>query len=154
MDADPDYDARPRVLIVDDEHVIARTLALILNQNGFRALPISRPWAAVQIAEGLQPDVLLTDLYMPEMDGLQVAVQVRAVVPHCHVVLLTAQLHAGERVCALRARGFHIDFLQKPIPPPELVTHLRSALHRIGRLPRSASPAASAPDGEFDPPAG
>lgn len=153
MDGEVESDGRPKVLIVDDEPVIARTLALILNQNGFRALAIYRPWAAVQIAEGLQPDVLLTDLYMPEMDGLEVAARVCAAVPQCRVFLLTAQLRAIEKVREFRARGFAAECLHKPIHPLELLQLLRSAVGCGGHVPGSTGATAETPPRNSKPPA-
>lgn len=153
MDAEGDSASRPKVLIVDDEHVIARTLSLILNQSGFRALPIYGPWAAIQVAEGLQPDILLTDLSMPEMDGFEVAARVCAAVPHCRVFLLSAQIHVGDKVREFRARGFHAEFLQKPIHPSELLAHLRAAAPRPGHLSRPGNRSSASHQPIFKPPA-
>ena len=118
---------KPKVLIVDDEYAIARTLAIILNQSGFRALPIYHAWAALQVAEGLQPDILLTDVVMPGCDGFEIAMKICAVVPRCRVFLLSAQFRAADRVADLRARGYHFEFLHKPIHPTDLLTRLRVA---------------------------
>lgn len=120
--------SKPKVLIVDDEYVIARTLAVILNQSGFRAIPIYRAWAALQIAEGLQPDILITDVLMPGLNGFEVALQVCTAVPNCRVFLLTAQLHLAETVHEFHAKGYRFEFLHKPIHPSELLDRLRAAL--------------------------
>ncbi|HEY6445844.1 MAG TPA: response regulator [Acidobacteriaceae bacterium] len=125
MSGDP---LKPKVLIVDDEYAIARTLAIILNQSGFRALPIYHAWAALQVAEGLQPDILLTDVVMPGCDGFEIAVKICAKVPRCRVFLLSAQFRAADRVEEFRSRGYRFEFMHKPIHPSDLLTRLRVAV--------------------------
>lgn len=117
--------ARPKVLVVDDEHFIASTLARILDQSGFCAVPIYCAWAAIQIAEGLQPDILITDISMPGLDGFEVASRVCARVPGCRVFFLSAQ-HPLERVREFQSKGHRFEFLHKPIHPSELLDRLRS----------------------------
>ena len=71
--------AKPRVLVVDDERVIADTLAIILNQNGFDASAVYTGTAAVDRARDTRPDLIISDVIMPDMNGLSFSVGRRAI---------------------------------------------------------------------------
>ena len=64
-----------KVLVVDDERVIADTLAIILNQHGFDALAVYTGTGAVEQARSIQPDLIISDVIMPDMDGIEAAIQ-------------------------------------------------------------------------------
>ncbi len=72
---------KPKVLVVDDEHVIADTLAIILNQHGFDALAVYTGTGAVEQARNLHPDLIISDVIMPDMDGIEAAIHIRAFLP-------------------------------------------------------------------------
>ena len=63
--------SKPRVLVVDDERVIADTLAIILNQNGFDASAVYTGTAAVDRARETKPDLIISDVIMPDMNGIE-----------------------------------------------------------------------------------
>ena len=69
--------AKPRVLVVDDERVIADTLAIILNQNGFEASAVYTGTAAVDRARDTRPDLIISDVIMPDMNGIDAAIHYR-----------------------------------------------------------------------------
>ena len=69
--------AKPRVLVVDDEHVIADTLAIILNQAGFNASAVYTGNDAVELARSERPDLIITDVIMPDMNGIEAAIHIR-----------------------------------------------------------------------------
>ena len=114
-----------RILIVDDEPTIANTLSLILEREGYETMAVYGGEAAVQAAELFNPDVLLTDLMMPGVDGLTVAALLRRKHPKTRVVLFTGYLHMRD---ALEHRSrYHPSYLLlgKPLHPTELVLALR-----------------------------
>src|SRR5271167_3769793 len=83
----PDTDPpKPIVLIVDDEPVIADTLAAILGQAGFTAMVAYDGWAALEVAQIVPPDLMLTDVVMPGMSGVDLAIAVRQALPKCKVL--------------------------------------------------------------------
>lgn len=120
---------KAKVLVVDDEPVIADTLEQILNRNGFLATALYDGRAAIELAAEWRPDILLTDVVMPRMDGFEAAVHIAEAVPGCRVLLLSAQLHL-ERLNACRAEGFRFGYLLKPIHPADLITLLRAEMYR------------------------
>lgn len=118
----------PRVLVSDDEELIAKTLVSILNQSGFSAKATFDGRSAVEIATEWRPDIFLCDIIMPEMDGIEAAVRVCEMLPQCRIFLISAQEHEAARVAEKKARGYAFDFILKPIHPLELIQLLRFSL--------------------------
>ena len=73
--------AKPKVLVADDERVIADTLAIILNQSGFEATAVYNGEKAVEAARIIRPDMLISDVIMTDMNGIDAAITIRAMLP-------------------------------------------------------------------------
>ncbi len=116
----------PRVLVVDDEQVIADTLTAILTQSGYDTRAAYSGVAAIEMARLFQPDVLLTDVVMPDINGVEVAIKVREMLPACKVLLHSA--HATTSHLLAMARNQEFELLAKPLQPAELRARLRDAL--------------------------
>src|SRR5277367_2277582 len=82
---------KPVVLVVDDEAVIADTLAVILEQSGFMAMVAYDGRSALEMADLIPPDLLLTDVVMPGMSGVDLAITVRQTLPNCKILLFSGQ---------------------------------------------------------------
>lgn len=121
----PDLTGRPRVLIVDDERVIADTLALILNKNGFATHVAYNGEQAVMLAEHLPPDILITDLVMNGMSGIQAALEVCAHAPQCRTILVSGLPLSEELLREVEAFGLGCEIMAKPIQPRELLERLK-----------------------------
>ncbi len=76
-----------RVFVVDDEHVIASTLAAILRQEGFTADFFTNPLMALESARCVAPDLLISDIMMPELSGMDLAIEKQALCPRCKILL-------------------------------------------------------------------
>src|SRR5438874_13340688 len=87
----PETVSRQRVLIVDDERVIADTLALILNAVGFESSAVHSGEAAVGLAAQFRPNILLSDVIMAGMSGIEAAILIRAMLPECKVIFISGQ---------------------------------------------------------------
>lgn len=111
-----------RVLIADDERTIADTLATILTIHGFEARTAYDGEQAVEAAGQWKPDIFLTDLLMPGMDGVEAAIAICRMLPRCRVLLLSGLMTGSE--LAARLRGHNFEILMKPIPPDELMERL------------------------------
>jgi CheY-like chemotaxis protein len=122
-------DARPapRALayVVDDEQVIATTLALILDKSGFEAKAFTQPLEALQAAELRCPDFLITDVAMPVMNGIDLAMQFKAIYPRCRVLLFSGALSTAARIEGARQKGAQFSILAKPVHPNELLATLK-----------------------------
>ena len=115
-----------RVLIVDDHPLTRDALGALLTQNGF-TLAGEAPdgESAIQLARELQPDLVLLDLAMPGMDGLEALPHLRDAAPDCEVVMLTASVGDENLLAAIRAGA--AGYLLKTEPPERIVEFLRGA---------------------------
>ena len=118
---------RPRVLVVDDEQVIADTLARILDMNGYEAAAAYSGLSAVESARTLRPDLMLSDVMMPDIDGIEAAIRVRDFLPSCKVLLFSGHAATAELLECARTRGHDFEILAKPVHPAELLAKLKMA---------------------------
>src|SRR5579863_2297409 len=81
---------KPRVIVADDEPVITRTIEHILNKHGFEANGVLSGEEAVELSRNFAPDILVSDIRMGPLDGIQAALRVRRIHPVCKVVLFSA----------------------------------------------------------------
>jgi len=116
----------PRILVVDDEVLIADTIVQILNRNGFIAQAAYSGEQAIEIARRTCPELVLSDVLMPQVDGVEAAIQIRQLCPDARIVLFSGQAATIEILSRARARGYNFELLAKPIHPTQLIQHLRS----------------------------
>lgn len=116
---------KPRVLVVDDETLIADTIAQILNRNGFRATAVYSGAAAIELARTECPDLVLSDVMMPHIDGVEAAIAIRQACPDTRIILISGQAATVEILSRARERGYQFELLAKPIHPTLLLRHLR-----------------------------
>ena len=117
--------AKPRVIVVDDEHVIADTLATILNRAGFDATAVYTGRQAVDLARTSKPDLIISDVMMPDMNGIEAAIDIRGFLPSCKVLLFSGQAATADLLENARASGYEFEILAKPIHPQDLLAKLR-----------------------------
>jgi DNA-binding response OmpR family regulator len=118
--------ARPRVLVADDERVIADTLAVILNRSGFEAVAVYSGEQAVETAATFRPDMIISDVIMLDMNGIDAAVRIRAMLPQCKVLLFSGQAATADLLERARSQGHEFEILAKPVHPQDLLARLRS----------------------------
>ncbi len=116
---------KPRVLVVDDEQVIADTLAKILDLNGYETSAVYTGTAAVESARSLQPDLIISDVIMPDMDGIEAAIKIRGFLPNCKILLFSGQAATADLLENARARGHEFEILGKPVHPSDLLAKLK-----------------------------
>jgi CheY-like chemotaxis protein len=116
-----------RVLVVDDEALIADTIVLILNRHGFAAEAVYSGTQAIEAARRTQPELILSDVLMPQIDGVEAAIQIREFLPDTRIVLFSGQAATVEILARARARGHEFELLPKPIHPTQLIEHLRQS---------------------------
>lgn len=117
-----------RVLIVDDEPMIADSMAAILQREGFETLAMYGGQAALEASELFEPDVLMTDVVMPEMDGVATAMMMRRRFPKCRIVMFSGHTGATERLAHASGGKNAYLMLSKPMRPDDVITVLRSWL--------------------------
>ncbi len=119
---------RPRVLIADDEKIIADTLAMILNQGGFEARAVYTSERALELAPDFQPDLLVSDVLMANLNGVEAAIRMRAILPDIRVFLLSGQTATAEMIAKSQASNMGFEVLIKPVHPQVLLEKLKSAV--------------------------
>ncbi len=115
----------PRILVVDDEKVIADTIVQILNRDGFIAEAAYGGEEAIEKARRHCPDLVLSDVLMPQIDGVEAAIAIRKLCPDTRIILFSGQAATVEILARARERGHTFELLPKPIHPTQLIKHLR-----------------------------
>ncbi len=121
----PENQIKPKILVVDDERVIADTLAMILNQSGFEALAVYSGEKAVEQASTFTPDMLITDVIMADLNGIDAAIRIRALLPQIKILLFSGQAATADLLEKARSQGYEFEILAKPVHPHDLLTKLR-----------------------------
>jgi DNA-binding NtrC family response regulator len=116
---------RPRVLVIDDDLVIAATLMIILERAGFEAISAKGSFPGLHLAWSWRPDILLTDFDMPGLNCIDVTRRICAIVPGCRLFLLSGHSEAGRMAAEARREGYEVELLNKPIHPADLLARLR-----------------------------
>jgi CheY-like chemotaxis protein len=116
---------KQKVLVADDEKVIADTLAVILNQNGFEASAVYTGTAAVERAKAVRPDLVISDVIMPDMNGIDAAINIRALLPGCKILLFSGQAATADLLETARQQGHEFEILAKPVHPQDLLAKLK-----------------------------
>jgi two-component system, OmpR family, response regulator len=119
-----------RVLVVDDEPSLAELLASVLRCEGWDIRTAADGSGAVRCAQQFQPDAIVLDIMLPDLDGLEVLRRVRTTLPHVCVLFLTARDSVQDRVSGLTAGGD--DYVTKPFSLEEVLARLRGLLRRAG----------------------
>jgi len=116
---------KPKILVVDDERVIADTLVIILNRNGFEAIAAYSGETAVDLAQSEKPEMIISDVIMNDMNGIDAAIQIRKLLPKCKILLFSGQAATADLLEKARTQGHEFEILAKPVHPQDLLMHLR-----------------------------
>ena len=119
-----------RVLVVDDEVNLAELVAMAVRYEGWEVRTAHTGTQAVSAARDQQPDAIVLDIMLPDIDGLEVLRRVRSRDPHVPVLFLTARDAVEDRVTGLTAGGD--DYVTKPFSLEEVVARLRALMRRAG----------------------
>jgi CheY-like chemotaxis protein len=119
---------KPKVLVVDDELIIADTLAMILNRSGYEARATYCGETAVQIASRFEPDMLISDVFMPGITGIEAAIKIRAALPSCRVLLFSGQAASVNLLAKACIQDDEFEILLKPVHPADLLARLHKVL--------------------------
>jgi CheY-like chemotaxis protein len=119
------------IFVVDDEEIITRSLALILRREGFVVTPFTNPLDALKrIQTAAQefthpdPDILISDVMMPELSGIDLAIETRRWLPDCKILLFSGA--ADQLLHQAGEDGLDFRLLQKPLHPSNLLLEIQA----------------------------
>jgi CheY-like chemotaxis protein len=115
----------PSVFIVDDEQIIAETLATILRKSGFTATFFTDPLDALVAARKEAPDLILSDVMMPQLSGVDLAIAIKHECPECKIMLFSGHAGTLDLLYKAREKGYDFNLLAKPLHPADLLRHIR-----------------------------
>lgn len=118
---------KPKVLVIDDDRLVADTLAMILNLNGFDAVATYSGEDAVELARSGNYDNLLTDVMMEPMNGIEAALAICALRPTCKVLLMSGNERTAALLKEASGAGHEFEILAKPVHPTVILQHLRNS---------------------------
>lgn len=114
-----------KVLVVDDQRLIADTLAEILNNTGFDAVAAYDGFDALDKASRFHPHWIVTDVLMPRMNGVELAIALRKNYPSSSILLFSGQAGISEILNEGYLQGYQFELLAKPIHPMKLIERLK-----------------------------
>lgn len=118
----------PRVLVVDDEVTVADTLKMILDSSGYDTRVAYSGETAIELLGGFRPDMLVTDVIMPGITGIEAAIQVLAALPSCKVLLISGNETTASLLESARLQNQVFEVLAKPFHPTDLLAKMRRAM--------------------------
>jgi CheY-like chemotaxis protein len=118
----------PLVLVVDDEPIIAATAVEILRISGYRATCVHDGKAALEAARQAVPDVLLSDVLMPGMNGFELAKVIKRTYPVCKILLFSGNATTTQELAATGAPEQEFEVVSKPLHPADLLRLIEKAL--------------------------
>jgi len=133
-----------RILVVDDDPTVAEVVVRYLEREGFTVDSVGDGLAAIDRAGADVPDLVVLDLMLPGLDGLEVYRRLRSLAP-VPVIMLTARGDEDDRVVGLELGAD--DYVSKPFSPRELTARVKSVLRRAGGGPVSPGPGTVEADG-------
>ena len=114
----------PTILVVDDEETLANTTIEILNMAQFCAFGAYDGQTALELAAKLNPDILLTDVLMPGMNGVELAIAISQLLPKTQILLISGQAGTIDLLEKARLEGYRFELIAKPIHPERLLQRL------------------------------
>lgn len=126
---------RPVVMVVDDESSIADTLAEILSRSGYAAVTAYDGDSALETALLSPPEMLIADVVLPGMSGIDLAISIKRIFPDCKIILFSGQASTADLLAAANRDGHHFQLLNKPVHPADLLARIASSLKQHKQQP-------------------
>jgi CheY-like chemotaxis protein len=121
-------------LVVDDEHALADLLALIFERAGYQSIATYSASEALAAMEEQLPDMIVSDVMMPGMSGVALAVHVRKSHPGIKFLLVSGHAGTEDLIEAARDDGYFLDLLAKPVLPEDLLSKVVDMFDRVPEL--------------------
>jgi CheY-like chemotaxis protein len=119
---------KTKVLVVDDEQTIANTLSWVLDREGYETRAAFSGEEAIEVAQTFAPDILICDVFMEGISGLDAAIEIRDKFPSCKVLLVSGHVSISDLSQQAVEKGYKFHYLAKPVHPRALLDFLRRLL--------------------------
>lgn len=125
------------IFIIEDEKNIAELVKFNLEKEGFRVQHSAKGLTGLELARKLKPDLIILDLMLPEMDGLEICKVLKKndATAHIPIIMLTAKAQETDKIVGLELGAD--DYITKPFSPRELVARVKAILRRVQEKPKS-----------------
>jgi CheY-like chemotaxis protein len=123
-----DQAPKPLILIVDDETSITMTCSAILEGHGYRTAVANDGETALQMAHKIHPDLVFSDVVMPGLNGVSLAVALTEKLPGTRILLFSGNTATADILADARTKGYVFPILAKPVPIPEMLAAVKSTL--------------------------
>jgi DNA-binding NtrC family response regulator len=120
--------SEPVVLVVDDERIIADTLSKILSISGYKVLTAYNGMSALELASTNEPALVITDVVMPGMTGVELAIAMTKVIPSCKILLFSGQAATVDLLEKAHDMGYDFSIISKPVHPTDMLRRVRESL--------------------------
>lgn len=117
-----------RILVVDDEEYISETLVLILRSFGYDAIARNDARSALEECERQAPDLLISDVMMPEINGIELATRIEERYPACRILLISGLGSSFALLDEASRQRHSFEIMSKPIRPVDLLARIKAVL--------------------------
>jgi CheY-like chemotaxis protein len=128
-----DEPQQPLILVVHDEEIVADCMTMLLSRSGFIARSAYDGKTALEMALDLRPDLLLSDISLRGIDGIQLAIAIVNAIPACKILLFSSHETYDDIVDA-REEGYNFPALIKPVHPADMLKHVQEHLASAPRV--------------------
>lgn len=122
------------ILVVDDEHPLADTLRAILERAGYSSTAVYSAADGLDVLAKVRPDLIISDVMMPVMNGVDFALQASQLHPGIKILLISGHAGTQDLMDAARLEGLSIELLAKPVGPEELLSRVADLLNGFSRV--------------------
>jgi DNA-binding NtrC family response regulator len=125
-DTENPFESQPRIFVVDDQREIAKMLMVVLQMNLFNAIAYTDPRDALEAAIAFPTDYIISDIVMPGMNGIELAIRVRSELPTCKVLLFPGHADESQLIDKAKTSEDHFNLVEKQIHPTKLVEAIQN----------------------------
>lgn len=122
------FPMKKKIAVVDDERAIADTLSLILAHSGYTTFTAYNGAAGYDLCMREKPDLVISDVVMPEMNGIEMAIKLIDDLPSLRILLFSGQAATADLLEGARGRGYTFEVLAKPVHPADLMAKVSAML--------------------------
>jgi two-component system, NtrC family, response regulator AtoC len=126
-----------QILVVDDEPLMCRSLSEVISRAGYEVFTANNGYEAIEFIQQESISVIITDMNMPKMDGIEVLRQAKAIVPNVAVIVVTGYATVDSAVEAMKYGA--VDYITKPFSPSKINTIIERAIFNVSTYPTQPS---------------